>query len=523
MKNRLKNPSCGAIMPINKKIGKKKKDNKSIFSELGFKNTVAHLIEEIQEFYLSDEIPWVVGYSGGKDSTAITQLIWLALHRLEPQKRSKNIYIISTDTLVENPVVAAWVIESLKIMEKSAQKHGLPITTHRLTPKISNTFWVNLLGRGYPAPRPKFRWCTDRLKIAPSNNFINTVVREKGEAIVVLGSRKAESIARASVMKKHEAGRTKKHLSRNANLPNSLVYTPIEDWSNDDVWVFLLQISNPWGFNNKDLLTLYQGASEGGECPLVIDTSTPSCGDSRFGCWVCTLVGKDKSMIAMIHNDEEKEWMLPMLEFRNELDIHDDRHLRDFRRMSGQVQIYHGRPIPGPYKQLVREQWLKKLLEIQKWIRRKGPSYVRNIDLISMQELYEIRRIWVVEKHELEDSLPRIYHEVTGEPFPGEFLDDNMVFREREMNLLKDACNGNELHYQLIRELLNLERNYRSMARRAGLYEALEQAIKRGYYFDEEDATEHALRIKTALSSARDGQYINQQSSFINNTEATKS
>lgn len=504
-------------MPSNKNTNIKRA-GQSAFNDQGFKKTVELLTEEIREFYLSDAIPWVIGYSGGKDSSSIVQLVWLALLGLKPSSRAKHVYVISTDTFVENPVVSAWVSNSLKIIETTAQKHELPITVHRLTPKLSNTFWVNLLGRGYPAPRPKFRWCTDRLKISPSNEFINNVVRENGEAIVVLGSRKAESAARANVMKKHEAKRTRKHLSRNANLPNSLVYTPIEDWSNDDVWVFLLQIPNPWGLNNKDLLTLYQGASEGGECPLVVDTSTPSCGDSRFGCWVCTLVDKDKSMAAMIQNDEEKEWMLPLLEFRNELDLQNDRHLRDFRRMSGQVQIFHGQPIPGPYRQIVREQWLKKLLEIQRWVRKNGPAHVRNIELISMQELHEIRRIWVVDKHELEDSLPRIYRAATGKPFPCEHLDDNMVFGEREMGLLKDACNGNELLYQLIRELLSIERNYRNMARRAGLFEALEHGFKRNFYSDMEDATERALRLKTALSAAKEGRYITQQKSLFDNS-----
>jgi DNA sulfur modification protein DndC len=510
-------------MALKKNINKKKKGKatKSAFDELGFKGSVDLLVKEVQEFYLSDRIPWVVGYSGGKDSTAIVQLIWLALLGLEPEKRLKHVYIISTDTLVENPVVSAWVANSLKVMAASAHKHGLPITTHRLIPKLSNTFWVNLLGRGYPAPRPKFRWCTDRLKIAPSNDFISNIISDSGEAIVVLGSRKAESVARARVMKKHEAKRTRKYLSKNANLPNSFVYTPIEDWSNDDVWVFLLQVPNPWGLNNKELLTLYQGASEGGECPLVIDTSTPSCGDSRFGCWVCTMVDKDKSMAAMIQNDEEKEWMLPLLEFRDEIGQKNDRHLRDFRRMSGHVQLFHGQPIPGPYKQPVREQWLKKLLEIEKWIRDTGPPHVRNIDLISIQELHEIRRIWVIEKHELEDSLPRIYREATGKPFPDGPLDETITFGEHEMQILKEACNGNELHYQLIRELLNIERNYRNMARRAGLFEALEQAFRRHYYSGIEDATERALRLKTALKEAKEGKYIlRQQGTLFNSIES---
>src|SRR5208283_3143842 len=148
-------------------------------------------------------------------------------------------------------------------------------------------------------------------------------------------------------------------LSPNASLPSTLVYTPIEDWTNDDVWMFLMQVKNPWGYNNKDLLTMYQGASADGECPLVIDTSTPSCGDSRFGCWVCTLVDKDKSMSALVQNDEEKEWTYPLLVFRTKYlhfrpadgrrDVQTDREGRDFLRMNGSITIYNSQSVHGPY------------------------------------------------------------------------------------------------------------------------------------------------------------------------------
>ena len=209
-----------------------------------------------------------------------------------------------------------------------------------LLPVIQDTFWVNLIGRGYPAPRNQFRWCTPRLKINPANQFIREMVRANGETILVLGTRKAESSRRAATMQKHQAGRIRERLSPNASLPNSLIYTPIEDWSNNDVWIYLNQCENPWGGNNKDLFSMYRGATADNECPLVVDTSTPSCGDSRFGCWVCTMVTKDKSMEAMIQNDEEKEWMQPLLDIRNELDIQDDHDKRDFRRIWGKVQLF---------------------------------------------------------------------------------------------------------------------------------------------------------------------------------------
>ena len=485
--------------------------NNSIFSESGLKETLTRLKDEVRELYCHDDVPWIVGYSGGKDSTAVLQLIWIAIAELPGKKRSKKIHVISTDTLVENPVVSMWVTKSLDIMSESAKKADLPIETHQLTPKVEDSFWVNLIGKGYPAPRHKFRWCTERLKISPSNRFIKNVVREQGTAILALGSRRAESSTRAAALEKHARKKIRDRLAPNASLPGSLIYTPIEDWSNDDVWLFLMQIQNPWGLNNKDLLTMYAGATSDGECPLVVDTSTPSCGDSRFGCWVCTLVEKDKSMSAMIQNDEEKDWMMPLLDLRNALDFRNmpegDRHLRDFRRLhTGAVQIMNdGRHVPGPYLQDAREEWLTKLLEAQTWIRENGPDYVNDIELISLDELQEIRRIWVIDKHEIEDRLPRIYEEVIGEGYPGTCLDDSILMGPEEMGLLSDICGADLFQYELIRDLLSTERKHRANSRRSGLYDELERVFRRGFYESQDEALELGATKAEARKEASEG------------------
>lgn len=456
--------------------------------------SVAELVEdiqalttEIQELYCLDAIPWVVGYSGGKDSTTILQLVWNAIAALPSERRTKPIHVISTDTLVENPIVAAWVRNSLAQMKSAAQEQELPIEPHLLKPEIQETFWVNLIGKGYPAPRNKFRWCTERLKIHPANRFIREMVRANGETILVLGTRKAESAKRAATMEKHQAGRVRNRLSRNASLINSLIYTPIENWRNDEVWLYLMQWSNPWRYSNKDLFTMYRGATADNECPLVIDTSTPSCGDSRFGCWVCTLVNKDKSMEAMIQNDEEKEWMQPLLDIRNELDVDDDRDKRDFRRMWGNVQLFERNvngeisvePVPGPYTKKWREHWLRRVLTAQTQIRQTGPEQMHGITLITQEELSEIRRIWLEGKHEFDDSLPRIYEEVTGEPFK----DDRPSAGKRllgndEWNVLEEICDGDSMHLELMSKLLDTERQFRTKARRTGLYEELEKCFE---------------------------------------------
>jgi DNA sulfur modification protein DndC len=460
--------------------------------------TVGLLVEEIQELYLADSVPWVVGYSGGKDSTAILQLVWMAIQGLPVDQRRKPVHVISTDTLVENPVVASWVTSSLKTMETSAKAAAMPVQPHRLTPKVADTFWVNLIGRGYPAPRPKFRWCTERLKIKPSNAFVRSMVAAHGEVILVLGIRKAESSARSRAMSRAERGRVRDRLSPNASLPNSLVYSPIEDWSNDEVWMFLMEYANPWGYNNKDLLTMYSGASADGECPLVVDSSTPSCGDSRFGCWTCTLVDKDKSMSAMIQNDEEKEWMLPLLELRDKLDVPDDRGLRDFRRMSGTITLFHDQAVHGPYTQQARQDWLRLLLEAQTWIRKNGPDYVRDVDLVTFDELEEIRRLWVFEKHEIEDTLPGVYRDATGTEYPGPRLDDHLSVSRSDVDALREICGDDELHFEMTRALISVERQYRTKAKRTGLYKALEDAIARSFYEGEDDAVERARNLATA-------------------------
>src|SRR5258708_2893019 len=150
-------------------------------------------------------------------------------------------------------------------MREVAASAGLPITPHKLTPEIEDSFWVNLIGKGYPAPRLKFRRCSERLKIKPSNKFIREVVRSSGEAILVLGTRKAESALRAANMARRDARRVRERLSPNDKLPNSLVYTPIEDWPDDDVWLYLMQVRYQWGHANKSLLGMYQAPPAGGD------------------------------------------------------------------------------------------------------------------------------------------------------------------------------------------------------------------------------------------------------------------
>lgn len=480
----------------------------SAFNELGFEKTIDALIKQTQELYLSDDIPWVLGYSGGKDSTATLQLIWMAIHGLPAEKHIKPVHVISTDTMVENPIVALWVEHSLTAMKKAVDEQSLPICPHRLTPVLTDRFWVNSIGKGYPAPRPKFRWCTSRLKINPSNDFIQKLANKHSEAILILGTRKAESTARSISMDKYEKGSTRELLSRNGEMERVWVYTPISSWSNDDVWQYLVQKKNPWGYNNKELLGMYQGATEDGECPLVVDTSTPSCGDSRFGCFVCTMVSEDKSMAAMIQNDIEKEWMLPLMHYRNTWLTTDDRDYRDFRKMNGSLLIHNDRLVHGPYKQSYRAAMLKALLQAQVDMKKMMPDEISHFDLISLDELKEIRRIWITEKHEIEDLLPVIYKEVTGDDFPESEASSHQPFSQEDLELLRQVAieegDSEDINYQLVRELLHIEQQHQSMVRRSGLLNKIDQAIERHAFESAADAEEFALKKNAARKQAKE-------------------
>jgi len=210
------------------------------------------LISIIQSTYCADSRPWIIGFSGGKDSTAVLSLTYSALLALPEEKRTKHVYVVSSDTLVETPVVVDMINRVKGTINRQAPKDGIPMTAHSVYPEMDQTFWVNLLGRGYPAPRQSFRWCTERMKINPVSSFITKTVAEFGEVVVALGSRREESASRAQVIAKHSIEGSR--LSRHSSLPNAYTYMPIEYWTADDVWKNFLREPGPGEGSNQQYL-----------------------------------------------------------------------------------------------------------------------------------------------------------------------------------------------------------------------------------------------------------------------------
>lgn len=443
------------------------------------------IYEEIRQVYTSDNRPWVIGFSGGKDSTTALQLVWHALKELPREKLQKPVYIISSNTLVESPILLEYVKGVHLKINETAKTEGLPFNAQHIHPKLGDTFWVNIIGKGYPAPTRMFRWCTDRMKIQPADQFILDKVNEFGEVIIVLGVRKEESMTREQVMSLYKIKGS--ILSRHSRFSQAFVYTPIEDFTVDDVWSYLLQKKSPWGANNRELLSLYTNKSSG-ECPLVVDKTTPSCGGSRFGCWTCTVVNKDKSMINLI--EDGKTWMKPLLEIRdflfNTTLPENKAKYRDYKGRNGYVRFKSdgsGEISRGPYKLSFCKELLKKLLEAQKAIKEEDPD--TSFKIIYPEEIHEIRRIWLTERGDWEDSIPKIYKDITKDDLDW-VQNDAGSFSYSESKLLTKICEKHDVQPDLLISLLDVEKQIQGMMRRSTVYTKIDSILRQEWRSEEE-------------------------------------
>ena len=356
-------------------------------------------------FSETGDIPWIVGLSGGKDSTAVTMHLIETLESLPPHiRRKKTCYVTCVNTLVEAPPVIDHVHRFIEELRDYAKNRELPIEVVELVPEVEQTFWVNLIGRGYPTPVREFRWCTDRMKIRPQTKFIKDNLQIFGDPPIVhflLGTRYDESISRQRTMETHTRLGTDIH--SHGTMPSAGVIRPIEDWSTDDVWDYLLKeewdngSKNPFYEINQDLAILYKDAASG-ECPVIHDPTKQTCAGSRFGCWTCTVVDVDSSLREIIESDRDQydtENLTQLADFRDllkkERNIPANRvHGRNRR---GTVLVKRDGSVgTGSYTLEYRLKLLNRLKALQEKV---------GDELISEEEEYLIRRIWVEEQADL--------------------------------------------------------------------------------------------------------------------------
>ncbi len=412
------------------------------------------LLSELKNEYLNTTRPWIIGFSGGKDSSCLIQLVYDMLKSLKPSERTHIVHVLSTNTMVETPHVALRLKDMCNNIQMGAERDCLPLDVKLLRPKITDTYWVNLIGRGYPAPNKWFRWCTSRLKIEPMNNYVYENIKQNGEVLILLGTRKAESTNRKKSLEKHEIDGTK--LRKHGSIKGAFVYAPLEDATTEEVWNYLKHSMPGWGVSNEELIKLYAGERQ--DISFIMNSNAPPSGTSRFGCWTCTVVDKDHAIQCLI--DEGHDEYRPLQAFRNKLKIiRDSPDYREAYRKNQRLdkiydefyavktlgEVRTGKEALGPFKMSVRHELLAELLKIQAELKKVEPR----AELITPEEINAIKLAWIYDG-DYSDSTDEIVQQYGG----------------------KTGIDS------LIDRLLIVERDMSDISRKTGIYGKLEKAIR---------------------------------------------
>ncbi|MDK2562213.1 DNA phosphorothioation system sulfurtransferase DndC [Romboutsia sedimentorum] len=432
--------------------------------------TLDSLLDEMEAVYLNDKRPWILGYSGGKDSSATLQVTFKMLERLPKEKRHKPVYVVSSDTLIENPIILDYLKNNIDKINECAKPENLdlPIIAQIVYPELNDSFWANIIGKGYPTPKSiQYRWCTERLKIKPSNKFIKEKL-EQEDVVVLLGVRRDESSARKARIEKREIEGylLTPHETLRGKNKLAYVYTPIVNFSTADVWDVLYHNNDnlvefiegdfptpatAWGTSAMELFEMYmKGSGDSGECPFIADESSAksSCGNSRFGCWICTVVKEDKSLNGFIESGHTE--LKPLVEFRSFiLSERDKPENRKKHKRNGSVVKRDGRIMFGPFTFEARQMILRKLLETQLQMQEFYPD----LELINLGELKAIDEIWDNEEDLTSSTLSNIYKEVLGKELPwAEYK--KPVFDSKTLNIIDEKCSEYNINSDLFSKLI---------------------------------------------------------------------
>ncbi|MFA9377304.1 MAG: DNA phosphorothioation system sulfurtransferase DndC [Lachnotalea sp.] len=431
------------------------------------------ILDEMKMVYLHDKRPWMIGFSGGKDSTLLCSLVFEMLQTLKPEEITKKIYIISSDTMAENPIVRNYMHKMSDLIGENGKY--LQVESKVIKPELEKTFWSCVIGLGYPTPEaPGFRWCTDKLKIRPLNKFVTETINNDGEIVMLLGVRKAESSYRSRGIKSREI--EGKLLIPHTDIDHAYVYNPLTELPNNKIWEYLLSgdAKTPWGSDNKYLFSLYQGENlgeEGSALGEVDKDKVAVTGNSRFGCWVCTMVKEDKSLKNFI--DKGEEWLIPLRDFRNWLLANrENTEFRDKRRRNGSVYTREDGELGfGSFSMEGRRRILEKLLKLE---------VETKLELITIEELKTIDRMWENEGDLSRRTLVEMYFKIKGERLPWDEYRMSL-FSEETFQTIKDTCDEYDIDYEMLSKLVVVIENNKHYTRSQRVNKAFDRVVNEGW------------------------------------------
>jgi len=239
---------------------------------------------------------WVVAFSGGKDSSLLLRLVyeWARARVASGQPVPGRVWVLFNDTGSELPSLYRWVEEYVGYMTKLFNELGVDLAMERTEPEPGDRFADRVVGRGYPAPNFRFRWCVELLKIRPSRRALDRLASRLGRIVLLVGLREDESSARAAKLRRSTCGGGMTCLQSfyiKTDLPGVTKVAPIKHWREEDVWAYLNQLARREPIYGK-LLAMY---GKGLYYPHPV----------RFGCWHCTLVKTHHALEVLKAEDPE--------------------------------------------------------------------------------------------------------------------------------------------------------------------------------------------------------------------------
>lgn len=206
-------------------------------------------IQSFSDSYTLDEM--FVSFSGGKDSTVTSDLVTRAF-------ATNKIKHIFGDTTLEFPLTYDYRVRFAKnqvVLRAKNYEKNFEDLCEQIGP-----------------PSRVMRWCCTVFKTGAITKTLNQVFKDKTNVLTFYGIRKSESASRSKYDRESESPK----------ITKQTVISPIIDWIDFDVWLYIL--TTKIDFNDAYKL-----------------------GYSRVGCWCCPNNGAWSELLSKIHMYEKYE------------------------------------------------------------------------------------------------------------------------------------------------------------------------------------------------------------------------